>query len=140
MFGIGFLEICVIVIVALVFVGPKKLPEMMKQAGKFFVQVRRMSSEVKNTMDDVIHDAEIELEKEKAEKAENLALKAEDQDQNIDKNTSKTLNTPEDGIGEPTTLEPLGKNTSKDASFHKIDLPAPNPRKTQETPIGTDLL
>ena len=67
MFGIGFVELCVIIVVALVFVGPKKLPDLMKQAGKFFVQVRRMTSDVKSTMDEVIHEAEQEIRKEERE-------------------------------------------------------------------------
>ena len=67
MFGIGFVELCVIIVVALVFVGPKKLPDLMKQAGKFFVQVRRMTTDVKSTMDEVIHEAEREIRREEKE-------------------------------------------------------------------------
>ena len=65
MFGIGFLEICVIAVVALVFVGPKRLPELMRQAGKFFVQFRRVSSEVKSNFDQVVYEAEVEAHREK---------------------------------------------------------------------------
>ena len=64
MFGIGFLEICIICTVALVFIGPQKLPELMVQAGKFFVQIRRMSNEVKSTVDRAVEDAEITLDEE----------------------------------------------------------------------------
>ena len=64
MFSIGFFELCVIAIVVLVFVGPRRLPELMKQFGQFFVQARRMTNEVKSTMDTVIRDAEQELDKE----------------------------------------------------------------------------
>ena len=78
MFGIGFVELCVIVIVALVFVGPKKLPDMMRQMGKFFVQIRRMTSDVKNTMDDVIRDAEKEIQKEELDKIRDLLPKVTD--------------------------------------------------------------
>jgi sec-independent protein translocase protein TatB len=64
MFGIGFLELIVIAIVAIVFVGPQKLPDLMKQAGRFFVQMRRTTSEVKSTFDQVIRDAENDLRSE----------------------------------------------------------------------------
>ncbi|NRA43905.1 MAG: twin-arginine translocase subunit TatB [Oligoflexales bacterium] len=77
MLGIGFVELCVIIVVALVFVGPKKLPEMMKQAGKFFVQVRRMTTDVKSTMDEVIHEAEQEIRKEEREHLTKLIVSDE---------------------------------------------------------------
>lgn len=67
MFGIGFFELCIIAIVALVFIGPKKLPEFMRQAGKFFVQMRRMSNEVRSTFDTVVSEAEEEIRKEELE-------------------------------------------------------------------------
>ena len=63
MFGIGFLEICIIILVALIFIGPKKLPELMIHAGKLFVQLRRMSNEVKSTFDHIIEEAEEDLDR-----------------------------------------------------------------------------
>lgn len=64
MFGLGISEIIVIVIAALIFVGPKQLPEFIKSAGKLFVQVRRAANEVKSTVDGVIQEAENEIRKE----------------------------------------------------------------------------
>lgn len=64
MFGLGFSEIIVIVIAALIFIGPKQLPEFVKSAGRFFVQVRRATNEVKSTMDGVMKEAEAELQRE----------------------------------------------------------------------------
>lgn len=71
MFGIGFFELIIIAVVALVFVGPKRLPDLMRQAGRFFVQVRRASHDVRSTFDGIVRDAETELRREEAE-----ALKA----------------------------------------------------------------
>ncbi len=64
MFGLGISEIIVIVIAALIFVGPKQLPDFIRSAGKMFVQVRRAANEVKSTVDGVIQEAETELRKE----------------------------------------------------------------------------
>ena len=67
MFGIGFLELCVIGVVALVFWGPQGLPELMKNLGKFFIQMQRVSSEfrrtVQSTMDEARYDITLEEEK-----------------------------------------------------------------------------
>ena len=47
MFGIGPMEIVVIIVVALLFVGPQKLPELAKQMGKFIVHAKRMTTDVR---------------------------------------------------------------------------------------------
>lgn len=65
MFGIGPMEMIVIAIVAMVFIGPDKLPDLMRKFGKIFVQVRRHANDVRSSFNDVIHDAERELELEK---------------------------------------------------------------------------
>jgi Tat protein translocase TatB subunit len=65
MFGLGIAEIIVIVIAGLIFIGPRQLPDFLRSAGRFFVQVRRAANEVKGTVDGVIREAEDELRKEK---------------------------------------------------------------------------
>ncbi len=72
MFGIGPLELVVIAVAILIFVGPQRLPELMSQFGKFFVQARRYSGDLRETMQGVIREAEAEMRIEEAEK-----LKAE---------------------------------------------------------------
>jgi sec-independent protein translocase protein TatB len=67
MFGIGFLEIAVIVVFALIFVGPKRIPEVARQIGKFFVQFRRITNEVRSSVETVIHQAEEEVRREQRE-------------------------------------------------------------------------
>jgi sec-independent protein translocase protein TatB len=72
MFGIGFSELVVIAIVALIFVGPKRLPEVMKQAGKLFVHVRRTANDVKGTFDQVVREAEADIRRQEAEEMRQL--------------------------------------------------------------------
>ena len=68
MFGLGFLEIIILCVILLVFVGPSRLPEVMRQGGKLFVQLRRTANDVKSTFDGVIRDAEEEVRKVEREK------------------------------------------------------------------------
>jgi Tat protein translocase TatB subunit len=73
MFGIGFPELIVIMIVALVVVGPTKLPDLAKSLGKALQEFRRMADEVKETInEEVIREEE---PKEKAGKEEPLLQK-----------------------------------------------------------------
>lgn len=50
MFGMGFPEIAVIVVVALLVFGPEKLPEVAKQAGGFVRTLRQMADNAKNDL------------------------------------------------------------------------------------------
>ena len=71
MFGIGFTELIVLAVIALVFVGPSRLPQMMQQLGKFFVHTRRMATDVRSAMDTVIRDAEKEIRVKEIEDMKN---------------------------------------------------------------------
>lgn len=58
MFGIGSTEFLVILVVALVLIGPQKLPEILKAVGKGINEFRRMSSDVRSTLEREIERAD----------------------------------------------------------------------------------
>ncbi|WP_243364186.1 Sec-independent protein translocase protein TatB [Fundidesulfovibrio terrae] len=58
MFGIGSTEFLVILVVALVLIGPQKLPELLKAVGKGINEFRRMSSDVRSTLEREIERAD----------------------------------------------------------------------------------
>lgn len=60
MFGIGSTELIVILVVALILIGPQKLPELIKNLGKGLSEVKKMSNDVKNTLDAEISAADEE--------------------------------------------------------------------------------
>ncbi|MFP4392289.1 MAG: Sec-independent protein translocase protein TatB [Desulfohalobiaceae bacterium] len=51
MFGIGTTEVLVILVVALLVIGPSKLPDVARALGKGLAEFKRMSSDVKRTID-----------------------------------------------------------------------------------------
>ena len=55
MFGLGFWEILVILALALIFIGPQKLPDIAKSLGKGLREFRRAADELRHsvTMEDV---------------------------------------------------------------------------------------
>lgn len=62
MFGISFTEIIIIAVVALVFVGPKKLPGMLRTVGEFLGKMRRLTTQVREQtgIDDILRQEGIE--------------------------------------------------------------------------------
>ncbi len=63
MFDIGGGELLVIGIVALVVIGPKELPGLLRQAGNAMGKVRRMAAEFRGQFDDAMREAEIDQAK-----------------------------------------------------------------------------
>jgi len=53
MFGIGFTELIVVLVVALIVIGPDKLPAIAKTMGKAFVEFRRVGEDLKKTITDI---------------------------------------------------------------------------------------
>ncbi len=50
MFGIGMQELIIIAVVALLIVGPKKLPDLAKSLGKGFSEFRKATDDVKDDL------------------------------------------------------------------------------------------
>lgn len=65
MFGIGPTELVVILVVALLVLGPKRLPEIARALGKGLAEFRRATADVTSELD----DARIALEQETREAA-----------------------------------------------------------------------
>jgi len=62
MFGMGFTEILFIAVIAIIFLGPDKLPEAMVQIAKFFNSFKKTVSEAKSTFENEIHINELREE------------------------------------------------------------------------------
>jgi sec-independent protein translocase protein TatB len=59
MFDIGAGELLVIGVVALVVIGPKELPAVLRQAGKFTNKVRQMAGEFRSQFDEAMRESEL---------------------------------------------------------------------------------
>jgi sec-independent protein translocase protein TatB len=60
MFGMGWSELMVIAVVALVVVGPKDLPRLMRSFGHYASKLRRMAGEFQHQFENAMREAELE--------------------------------------------------------------------------------
>jgi Tat protein translocase TatB subunit len=109
MFGVGVPELMVILVVALIFVGPRHLPEMAKMIGKAFSEFRRATSD----LTEELNNARTMLEEEvrQADRSE--------QEKSTQSNQPTGSGQPEPTIRPETTA-----------------VPSSSPRQQKETPSG----
>ena len=62
MFGMGFTEILIIAVIAILFMGPDKLPGAMVEIAKFFRTVKKTVGSVKDTLEEEMNVSEIKQE------------------------------------------------------------------------------
>lgn len=70
MFDIGAAELLVIIIVAVLVIGPKDMPHAMRTAGRWIGKVRKVSTHFRTGIDAMVREAELE-DMEKKWKAQN---------------------------------------------------------------------
>ncbi|MDU9775955.1 Sec-independent protein translocase protein TatB [Helicobacter pylori] len=62
MFGMGFFEILVVLVVAIIFLGPEKFPQAVVDVVKFFRAVKKTLNDAKDALDKEINIEEIKKE------------------------------------------------------------------------------
>lgn len=62
MFGMGFTEILIIAVIAILFLGPDKLPSTMVEVAKFFRNAKRTIGSVKDSLEEEMNVKDIKEE------------------------------------------------------------------------------
>ena len=78
MFGIDSSELLLIAVVALVVIGPKELPGLLRTWGKWMAQMRGMASEFRGHVDEMVRQSELDEVKKQLTGASGLDLQSLD--------------------------------------------------------------
>jgi Tat protein translocase TatB subunit len=87
MFGIGMPEMLLILAIALIVIGPKKLPDLAKSLGRAFAEFKRATSELKESLE---IDSELKDIKTTFNGMSNEIKEAMDVDVNAESGNQKT--------------------------------------------------
>ena len=104
MLDIGWSEMAVIALVALVVIGPKDLPKAMKAVAYWVTKARRLSSEFHRGIDQIVREAELEEARDAIRSASQMNLdRAFEQTVDPTGEVNKALQPPGDADIDPET-------------------------------------
>jgi TatA/E family protein of Tat protein translocase len=79
MFGIGMPELIIIFVIALIIIGPKKLPDLARALGKGMAEFRKATNEIKSNLD--MEDELKGMEEELADSVSGLLNESETEEE-----------------------------------------------------------
>ena len=111
--SIGFPEMLVIVLLAIIFVGPKDLPQLMRTIGQWMARIRAMGNEFKSAFDDMDVDNEVAAIRREIEEMKSLGQ--------LDKDLDGEMRALDDDIRKSTDLSSPHKPDVKPESEPSSD-------------------
>ena len=137
MFGIGLPEMIIIAVVALIFIGPDKLPGVLRSIGKGLVELKRATSDVRSTVQEEMQKIEDEIElKEVRESAQDFKNELGGVANKVDPLTLSKFNTEDqknensDSINESDLDKPQTKMVAENTEEPTTDTSGENDEKT----------
>ena len=120
MFGMGFMEIFLIAIVAIIALGPEKLPTAMVQIAKFLNKFKTGLADAKSTLDNELNISEMKTEASKFKSQIEETKASLSIDTKIDLGLNDIMN---DNLNKSETSENVVKEETKveKVSFKKED-------------------
>jgi len=83
MFDIGMIEMFMIVVLAIIVVGPKDLPRMLRTIGRFIAKIRKMGQEFQSSVKQMADEVELEEVTRRLNQAGNIPREEGDVTPNI---------------------------------------------------------
>ena len=130
MFDIGWGELLVIGVVALIAIGPKELPGVLRTTGQWMGKIRRMASEFQDQFRDAMREAEMEDLKKQVDQMSNTASDFTNFDP-----IGTVRNEIERVVGDPTTPDTKPPETVAEPRPSEAP-PAPQPEPAEGRKAG----
>lgn len=128
MFDIGWSELLVIAVVAIVVVGPKDLPRLMRTFGHYAGKLRRMATDFQTQFEQAMSDAELE-EMQRKYQAAVEAAEQRHQPVMLPKPGVSDAAGPAEAEAAPSPVAPAGKTASAKRTPSKTSSNKPAPAK-----------
>ena len=77
MFDIGWTEMFVVIVIAVIVIGPKDLPRTLRTVGQWIGKVRAVGRDFQRGLDDMIRETELDEVKKQIDSTKSLDLKKE---------------------------------------------------------------
>ncbi len=102
---LGFAEMLVIAILALVVVGPKDLPKMMRTAGRFMAKIKMMGQEFKDAFNQIGEDEELASLRKEIDELKSLGQMSNLSDEAFEEDMRALDNDLKEGTSLETSLD-----------------------------------
>ncbi len=124
MFDVGFWEFALIGVLALIILGPERLPEVARTAGKWIGKARRMVNELKADVKSEMDSTELNqlknIGQDLKEAGETFKSKVESEAKSIDENVRKETSSMDKAITDALNKSDSSPEVDKKAEFDKI--------------------
>ena len=137
MFDIGWTELLVIAVVAIVVIGPKDLPRVMRTVGQWAGKLKRMSREFQGQFNEALREAELEdvrkdveaiskgLKEDVAKASQSVNSIGDDIKKAADVSTPAAPTTPSEPVTAPETSPAAETPAPAEAVPPAVEAPAP---------------
>jgi sec-independent protein translocase protein TatB len=144
MFDIGWSELLVIAVVAIVVIGPKDLPRAMRAVGRWSGKIKRMAREFQSQFNEAIREAELDEVKKQVTEIANIDPMAD-----LKNDLSKTEAGIRSDLAAPVMTGPNPASTNgaaangadtelaELAADSRVDEPAPEPAQ-DKSPLASE--
>jgi len=123
-FGIGSSELVIIAVIALIVIGPKDLPKVLRSIGQFTTKMRSMAREFQRHLDEATKDTGLDEVKQDINKMSNFTVT------DLEKSSADIKSAIEDSVTKPEVSSGNGAKADAPAETAK---PAKSTKSTKST-------